>query len=169
MHANQRAAEQQLRCVERHARRAAAATMFNRLTAPELLAGVEARSAADRERLYPPTETLSMFVAQVLSADGSCQQAVDAAQVRRLLDGLEPGSTDTGAYCKARARLPLEMISRLARGCGGLVPEEAPWWWQWRGRPVLLIDGTRLRLVDTEDNQAAYPRERMGSCNHAPV
>ena len=160
MHANQRRGEQQQRCVERHARRADAVTLFNLLSGPQLLARVEAALPEHRERLYPPTETLSMFVAQVLSADGSCQQAVDAAQVRRLVDGLEPGSTDTGAYCKARLRLPLKMISTLARECGGLVARDAPSWWQWRGRRVLLVDGATTRLADTQANQAVYPQPR---------
>jgi hypothetical protein len=70
--------------------------MFNLLTGPQLLERVEAVLPEHRERLYPPTETLSMFVAQVLSADGSCQQAVDAAMVKRLIAGLKPGDTDTG-------------------------------------------------------------------------
>lgn len=37
-----------------------------------------------------------MFLAQVLSADGSCQQAVNDAMVKRIIGGLKPGSTDTG-------------------------------------------------------------------------
>jgi hypothetical protein len=48
--------------------------MFSLLTGPQLLERVEAALPAHREQLYPPTETLSMFVAQVLPADGSCQQ-----------------------------------------------------------------------------------------------
>ena len=128
MHPNHRAIEQQQRRVEDYANKANAVTMFNLLTGPELLARIEEALPDHRERLYPPTETLSLFVAQVLSADGSCRQAVDACQVRRLVEGLQPGSTDTDAYCKARSRLPLAMISTLARECGGIVAKEAPTW-----------------------------------------
>jgi hypothetical protein len=87
--------------------------MFSLLTGPQLLERVEAVLPEHRERLYPPTETLSMFVAQVLSADGSCQQVLDAAMVKRLIAGRKPGDTDTGAYCKAHARLPVAMVSTL--------------------------------------------------------
>ena len=141
MHPIRQTVGQQANRVRQHARSDDASTMFDVLTGPMLLDRVARLLPEHRERLYPPTRTLSMFIAQVLSADGSCQQAVDAAQVARLVDRLEPGCSDTGAYCKARARLPLSMISTLARECGGLLTEQTPNWWQWRGRRVLLVDG----------------------------
>jgi len=52
-----------------------AVDFFNVLTGPLLLELTEAHLPADRERLYPPTVTLSMFIKQVLEADGSCQRA----------------------------------------------------------------------------------------------
>jgi hypothetical protein len=119
---------------------------------------VEALLPDHRERLFPPTETLSMFVAQALSEDGSCQQAVNDAMVKRVLGGLKPGSTDTGGYCKARARLPQTMISTLAREAGGIITKGAASWWGWRGRQVRLVDGATVTLPDTEENQAAFPQ-----------
>ena len=91
---------------------------FNLLTGPELLERVEWLLPEHRERVFPPTETLAMFLAQALSPDGSCRQAVDDAAVKRLIAGLAPHSTSTSAYCQARARLPLPMISTLAREAG---------------------------------------------------
>ncbi len=132
--------------------------MFNLLTGPQLLDRVEALLPDHRERLFPPTETLSLFLAQALSADGSCQQVVNDAMVKRVIGGLKPGSTDTGTYCKARARLPETMVSTLAREAGGIIAEGAASWWQWRGRPVRLVDGATVTLADTEENQAAYPQ-----------
>ena len=107
--------------VSHHARNADSFAFFNLLTGPRLLDRVEAQLPAHRERKFPPTETLSMFLAQVLSAEGSCQQALDDVLVKRVVAGLEPGSTDTGACCKARARLPLSMVSTLARETGAVV------------------------------------------------
>jgi hypothetical protein len=132
--------------------------MFNLLTGPQLLDRVEALLPDHRERLYPPTETLSLFLAQALSADGSCQQVVNDAAVKRVIGGLKPASTDTGAYCKARGRLPESMVSTLTRQTGGLVAEGAATWWQWQGRPVRLVDGATVTLADTPENQAAYPQ-----------
>ena len=83
---------------------------FNLLTSPELLSTVEDLLPEHRERLYPPTETLSMFLAQALNEDRSCQKAVNDAAIQRIAGGLPTISTATGAYCRARQKLPLSMI-----------------------------------------------------------
>jgi len=77
------------------------------LTGPELLSTIEELLPEHRERLFPPTETLSMFLAQALSQDRSCQKAINDAAIKRLVGGLSPCSTLTGGYCRARQRLPL--------------------------------------------------------------
>jgi hypothetical protein len=158
MHPNHHCATAQQQRVHHYANNADSYAMFNLLTGPQLFDRVEALLPAHRERLFPPTETLSMFLAQALSADGSCRQVVNDAMVKRVIGGLKPGSTDTGGYCKARSRLPQTMVSTLAREAGGIVAEGAASWWHWRGRRVRLVDGATVTLADTEDNQAAYPQ-----------
>ena len=133
---------------------------FNLLTGPELLDKVESVLPQHRERRFPPTETLSMFLSQALSADRSCQKAVDEAAIKRLAAGLTPNSTHTGAYCRARKRLPMEMVQTLSGFVGQWVSAHAPDAWHWRGRPVRLVDGTTVSLPDTLANQAAYPQPR---------
>ncbi|WP_300988463.1 hypothetical protein [Thiocapsa sp.] len=60
------------------------------MSAPQLLDRVEALQPPFRKRVYTPTETLAMFMTQALSEDGSCRAVVNAAAVRRALDGDEP-------------------------------------------------------------------------------
>jgi Transposase DDE domain len=132
---------------------------FNLLTSPELLASVEGQLPEHRERLFPPTETLAMFMAQSLNQDGSCQKAVNDAAVKRVLGGLAPNSTATGAYCRARSKLPLSMISTLVKRTGQLIDNEVPSQWRWQGRIVRLIDGTTVSMPDTSDNQESYPQQ----------
>ena len=133
---------------------------FNLLTGPEFLEQVESRLPEHRERLFPPTETLSMFLAQALSADRSCQHAVNDSAIKRLAGGLPLCSTITGAYCRARQRLPTQMVSSLATFTGRRMTEQVPQLWRWRGRPVRLVDGTTLTMPDTPANQAAFPQQR---------
>ena len=160
MYPSQRARAQQCRQISRRVDDSDAYAFFNLLTGPAWFDQVEALLPEHRERLFPPTETLSMFLGQALSADRSCQQAVDEAAVKRLTGGLPVCSTHTGAYCKARQRLPLELVRSLLRFSGREMAEQASPAWHWRGQPVRLVDGTTVPMPDTPANQAAYPQPR---------
>ena len=71
--------------------------------------------AEDEEAVYTPAITLWAFLSQVLfqGAQRSCVAAV--AWVVVLLVALErgPHSNNTGAYCRARAKLSEKVIHRL--------------------------------------------------------
>jgi len=122
---------------------------------PQLLATTEALLPEHRERLYPPTVTLSMFMRQVLEADGSCQKAVNGWAAQRAADGLSPCSVRTGGFCRARQRLPLKMVSTLEDlpGPGWAAHAATLWpgylaWWQRdgeRARPTFLVCRKALR------------------------
>ena len=151
-------AQAQQKRVRSHARNSDSYAFFNLLTGPELLGKIEAILPTHRERLFPPTETLSMFLAQALSQDRSCQKAVDEASLKRLAAGMSACSTHTGAYCRARKRLPMTMVRTLACHTGGCISTRAPQSWRWQGHPVRLVDGTTVTMPDTPANQAAYPQ-----------
>lgn len=144
--------------IESRSRTTQAVDFFNVLTSPELLQTTEALLPAHRERLYPPTVALSMFMRQVLESDGSCQKAVNGWAAQRAADGLSPCSVRTGGYCRARQRLPLQMVSTLTRETGRLLHEKALTQWLWRGRSVKLVDGTGISMLDTPENQERYPQ-----------
>ena len=119
-------------------------SFFNLLTSSELLSTVEAQLPEHRERLYPPTVTLSLFLAQAMNTDSSCQNTVNRHVVERVFNGLPSCSVLTGGYCKARQRLPTDMVSELVRQTGKMVSGKAPDNWRWHGRYVKLIDGTTI-------------------------
>src|SRR3990172_7100885 len=160
MHLNHRLRVQQQNRVRHRADQSDAYTFFNLLTGPDLLDKVESLLPEHRERLFPPTEALSMFLSQALSADRSCQRAVNEAAVKRLIGGLSVCSTHTGGYCRARTRLPLSMLVGLTQHIGRAMTTMAPPAWHWRGHPVRLIDGTTVVMPDTQANQAVYPQPR---------
>jgi hypothetical protein len=60
-----------------------------------------------------------------------------------------------GAYCQARARLPLDILQRLrcAVAARAVQAEEL-----WLGLRIKVIDGTGLSTPDTRKNQRAYPQ-----------
>ena len=150
--------------IGRQAKATQAAEFFNVLTSPQLLQTSEALLPRHRERLYPPTVALSMFMRQALQADGSCQKAVNGWAAQRAADGLRPCSVRTGGYCRARQRLPLEMVSTLTRETGRLLSQKARSQWLWRGRSVKLVDGTGISMPDTPGEPGAVsPAQHPGA------
>ncbi|MFT5117292.1 MAG: hypothetical protein ACI9NY_000821 [Kiritimatiellia bacterium] len=146
--------------IQHYAHNSDAYRFFNLLTSPELLTKVDDLLPEHRERLFPPTETLSMFLAQALSSDRSCQKAVNTIAVNRVLGGLSACSTHTGGYCKARQRLPTDMVSRLTRHIAELMDGQLSTQWRWKDRRVCLIDGTTVTMPDTTENQLTYPQHK---------
>jgi len=160
MHATLHRPRAQQKIVESHRSRSNCQSVFNLLTHELLFERLEALLPEHRERLFPPTETLAMFIAQAMNADRSCQHIVNQAAMQRLLDGLPSCSTHTGAYCRARQRLPLDLVADLTRFLGQQIDRQVPSPWRWKGRRVRLVDGTTVTMPDTPANQAAYPQQR---------
>jgi hypothetical protein len=154
----ERQSQQHRKSIRRRAGQIEAVDFFNLLTGPELLEETEAYLPEHRERLYPPTVTLSMFMKQALNEDRSCQKAVNGWAAQRTAEGLSVQSVSTGAYCRARQRLPMPMVVALTRETGRLLSTQAPRCWRWRGRAVKLVDGTGISMPDTPENQACYPQ-----------
>ena len=84
--------------IQSHTKGMDAFGFFNLLTGPEFYDTVEDLLPEHRERLFPPTETLSMFLAQAMSTDRSCQNVVNQVAIQRIRDGLPACSTATGGY-----------------------------------------------------------------------
>lgn len=106
---------------------------------------------------WTPALTLWAWLSQVLGADPSCRQAVARVLVALGLSG-QPRDLDTGAYCRARAKLPAQVLQRLAVGVGQQLEQTALASWRWQNRRVLLVDGSTSTLPDTPENQAAFPQ-----------
>ena len=160
MHTSQKRVHSQQKHIAHHAQKTNAYTFFNILTNPQLLDVVEQHLPPHRERLYTPTTTLSLFLAQAMNTDASCQNTVNHHAVERVFNGLSACSTTTGAYCKARQRLPTNMIAKLVKQSGQLILEQLPNSWRWQGRRVKLVDGTTVTLPDTAANQQQYPQQK---------
>jgi hypothetical protein len=110
--------------------------------------------------VYSVPVTLWAFLAQVLSKEKSCVAAVARVLVLRLALGLPPCASETGAYCKARAKLPERFLQRVCYEVADQVEAQAPAAWLWKGRHVWIADGSTASMPDTQENQEAYPQPR---------
>jgi len=113
-----------------------------------------------RERIYPPLDTLRLFIGQALSADRACQDVVGRRLSERIAQGQSANALNTSAYCDARSRLPTALPTTLGATLGERLESAAPSHWRWQNRPVKLFDGTTVSMPDTPDNQKAYPQSR---------
>jgi hypothetical protein len=109
------------------------------------------------DRIFTPLVTLWVFLGQVLSADQSCRAAVARLIAHRVSQGRPPCSSETGAYCQARKRLPLAFFTAVARRVGQILDARVETRWLWKGRRVYLFDGSSVAMPDTPENRREYP------------
>lgn len=116
--------------------------------------------ANDDDSVYTPEVTLWASLSQTLhkGEQRSCLAAVSRVAVLLVALGRKPCAKNSGAYCRARAKMPEVVLRRLtadvANGCEKILPKG----WLWHGRHVLLADGTTATMPDTEPNQHEYPQ-----------
>jgi hypothetical protein len=132
---------------------------------PELLRP-QKKGAGSRRRVFDLATTFQAFLWQALHAQAPCRDAVRQVQAARLASKEPMPDGATGAYCQARARLPVKrlkqihdaMSARMARLCRR---ED-----RWLGREVKVIDGTGFRVEDTDANARSfgYPSGQAPGC-----
>jgi hypothetical protein len=125
-----------------------------------ILKAFGAAIAAWQGWVYSPAVTVWVFLAQCLSADHSCRDAVSRLIAWRAAQALAPCSAATGAYCRARGQLPEEPLRELVRQSGKQIEDESPEAWLWHGRKVRVVDGSTITMPDTSENQQAYPQQK---------
>ena len=121
----------------------------------ERLALPENLGSPGRKRLFSPEQTFWLFLSQVLSADGSCRETLRKFLAWLSVERNEEASPKTGAYCKARARLPLRALEGVHENLAGRLSAEGE---RWHGRTVKVVDGSSVSMPDTPENQARYPQ-----------
>ena len=112
-----------------------------------------------RERLYTPLVTIWTFLYQVLAPDQSCRAAVARLLAYLCVGGHNTGSPKTDPYCKARQRLPEQLLTDLARRSGQDLHHQIPSTKLLGGRPIKIVDGTTVSMPDTPANQKVYPQQ----------
>jgi hypothetical protein len=116
------------------------------------------QAGSTRDTVFTAVATFCTFLSQILSQDGSCRAAVAGFLAWRIAEGLDACSANTGAYCKARQRLPEPLLKGLALETGQRIQAKAPENWLFHGRAVKIVDGTGVSMPDTVENQKAYPQ-----------
>lgn len=125
---------------------------------------------------FTPRVVLWLMIGQRLHAPGTLADAVSRAVHGDVICLLPRGrrrraaqlSARTGAYCRARQRLPVEVVRRVAEKLTAELQKK--WGRPPEGPPVYLIDGSSLQLQNEPELLACYPpaRNQYRRC-HWPV
>jgi hypothetical protein len=75
-----------------------------------------------------------------------------------LADGLPTPTSDTGDYCKARAKLSEAALRELTVEIADELEERSEAPWLWKKLHARLVDGFTRTMPDTPENHAAYPQ-----------
>lgn len=88
--------------------------------------------------VYTPALTLWGLLSQVIQAgaERSCAAAVERIRSLCLALGIAAPSPDTGAYCRARAKLPTNAIKELTYQVADALEQEVPGKNLWYGQHV---------------------------------
>lgn len=135
----------------------------------EIFAEEEVDFGQSDDALYTPAMTLWGLLSQAFFKEEqrSCLAAVVRIAALWLALGRKMDSTNTGAYCRARAKLPhtvlrrisFEIAKRAADGQAGppadagIGPASS-----YDGGRFVMVDGFTVTAADTSENQAEYPQ-----------
>jgi putative transposase len=102
------------------------------------------------------------FLGQILrdGKEAACRAAVARVVAHQQAAGGAIPTSDTGDYCRARAKLSEDALHELAVEIGAKVECEANAAWLWKNRHAKLVDGFTFTMPDTAANQAEYPQQK---------
>lgn len=124
---------------------------------PESLFPKAAQKANSRDRIYTQWRTFWSMLWQAFNPLASGREVVRQLQALFVLDGGPTVSEEDGAYCRAKARLPLGEFAKALEASAQEADQKAPPLSLLQGRPVKVADGSTLTAADTSKNRKAYP------------
>ena len=112
--------------------------------------------------IYTSAIMIWSFLSQVLrdGKEASCQAAVARVVSYCEQAGIDSPTSDTGDYCRARAKLSEAALHDLSCEVAGELEDQADEGWLWKGKHAKLIDGFTFTMPDTLKNQAEYPQQK---------
>ncbi len=112
--------------------------------------------------VYSTAVMIWSFLSQVLrdGKEASCQAAVARIVSHREQAGLSTPTSDTGDYCRARAKLSEAALRDLTKEVAEELQQRADPQWLWKGLHAKLVDGFTFTMPDSASNQAEFPHPR---------
>ena len=112
--------------------------------------------------VYTTAVMVWSFLSQILrdGKQASCRAAVARVVAHQQQTGGAVPTSDTGNYCRGRAKLSEGALHELTVEVGAEVEQQIDKVWLWKDIHCKLIDGFTFTMQDTPANQAAYPQPK---------
>ncbi|MHB8523597.1 MAG: IS4 family transposase [Limisphaerales bacterium] len=110
-----------------------------------------------RDHHYTRWRSFWCLLWQALNPDASGREVVRQLQALFELQDGPALSEEDGAYCRAKARLPLAEFPKALSAAAQAADRLAPPMTLLRGRALKAVDGSAVTLSDTPKNRKAYP------------
>ena len=106
--------------------------------------------------LLNPVTTIQIFVLQILHGNTACEHLSHLAKL----------SFTASAYCQARAKIKLEVLSTLLARCSAQLQQETFDTARWLGHRVFHLDGSSFSMPDTTELQSYFgqPGAQKAGC-----
>lgn len=131
------------------------ALLFSRFLPAAFLESID---PTRRQRHFGHIPVFWAWLAQILDANSSCTRALGLIQAWSRSAGLPVPASDSSGYCSARQRLDEAFLKAAFDQVTGSLDRSVRPSDLWLGHPVKAIDGSSVKLLDTPENQAAYPQ-----------
>ena len=105
--------------------------------------------ANSRDRIYTRPRTFWSMLWQAFNPKASGREVVRQLQALFLLEDGPRLSEEDGAYCRAKARLPLSQFPKALAATAQAADKLAPALTLLQGRPLKIADGSTLTAPDT--------------------
>jgi hypothetical protein len=116
----------------------------------------EAGYTSWRDRLLNPVTTVQLFLLQILHGNTACQHLPHISGLR----------FSASAYCQARSKLPLAVLTHLLQRLGHAVQPALSKQGRWHGHRTFFVDGSGCSMPDTPVLQKEFgqPAEQRPGC-----
>lgn len=131
------------------------AVMFDDVLPSGLLSKID---PTKRNRHFGCLPVFWAWFAQIIEGNASCSKAVAMIQSWCRAHDLPAPSADTSSYCKGRQRLCEAFLGKISERVDTHLVRHVQDDDLWNGMVLKAIDGSSVKLADTQANQAEYPQ-----------
>ena len=126
---------------------------------PNINLGPTDSGANSRKRSYTLRRTFWCFLWQILQPKTSGRSVVRQLQALLGLEGRAEVSSSDGAYCTAKARMPLALLKSALNDSAHSTDQRCGnFSYPGLDRELVAVDGSTTSLADTPDNQRRFPQ-----------